>query len=611
MPPRVLGWALVATPAALLAVLGWRMRWVNEDGFIYFRVVDNLLAGAGPVFNVAERVEAYTSPAWLAVLALFGGVLGFLPLEWIAVVLGLAASAFGLVGAGMGALALQRKAGRTGLALPAGALVVAALPPFWDFSTSGLETGLCLAWLGGCFWALAAEAGRRPDRRVLALAALVGLGPLVRPDLLLFTLGFLIALLLVRRPGGLRGWLSLGFAAGALPVAYQIFRMGWFAALVPNTALAKEASETFWSRGWDYLGNFVAPYWLWLPLAVLALWWAADALARRRAAAVSGPARGALAVAVLPVLCGLVHALYVVRLGGDYMHGRMLLPSLFGMLLPVAVVVPPPRLRWAVVPLLAVVVPWAGVCALTLRAPARASGGPTADRFLDQRRLRGLPAPVTLEDYSRAPWSQTEIGVRLRRLAAAEPGAIVLSYSPAERSVAGRRVPVMRPAALPTTALRASVRSDLVAYTGSIGRLGYAAGPDVHIVDRFGLADPLAGRLVLERPRVHRAGHEKRLTADWVLGRFAEPGPLPPLPHAATPAGVAAARDALACEPLQRLLRAVSEPMSVRRFGTNLREAVTLHSFRLPGDAREAERAVCGAGRRLAGREERASAARR
>ncbi len=41
--------ALCLVPAALLAIAGWRLRWVNEDGFIYLRIVDNLLAGHGPV----------------------------------------------------------------------------------------------------------------------------------------------------------------------------------------------------------------------------------------------------------------------------------------------------------------------------------------------------------------------------------------------------------------------------------------------------------------------------------------------------------------------------------------------------------------------------------
>src|SRR5207245_8363311 len=39
--------------------------------------------------------------------------------------------------------------------LAGAALVLSALPPLWDFATSGLETGLTFGWLGGCQWLLA------------------------------------------------------------------------------------------------------------------------------------------------------------------------------------------------------------------------------------------------------------------------------------------------------------------------------------------------------------------------------------------------------------------------------------------------------------------------
>ena len=39
---------------------GYQRRWVTEDAFISLRVVQQVLAGNGPVFNAGERVEAYT-----------------------------------------------------------------------------------------------------------------------------------------------------------------------------------------------------------------------------------------------------------------------------------------------------------------------------------------------------------------------------------------------------------------------------------------------------------------------------------------------------------------------------------------------------------------------
>src|ERR1044071_6359558 len=57
-----------AAPVAFVVVLGWTHRWVEEDAFINFRIVDQIRAGHGPVFNVGQRVEVATSTLWLAIL---------------------------------------------------------------------------------------------------------------------------------------------------------------------------------------------------------------------------------------------------------------------------------------------------------------------------------------------------------------------------------------------------------------------------------------------------------------------------------------------------------------------------------------------------------------
>lgn len=238
-------------PLAVVAWMAVTRRWVADDAYINFRVVDNLFAGHGPVFNVGERVEVATSTAWLGVLAGMALVLpDAVPLPVAAVAAGVALTLAGLAAGQIGAVVLAPGRGRTGVALPAGVLVLAALPPVWDFATSGLENGLAIAWLGGCFLALALrssalrseDAERPPAYRPLWLPVLVGLGPLVRPDLAVLSLTLGVALLATSRRSA-ASWLGGGAAALALPVAYQVFRMGFYAALVPTTALAKSATS--------------------------------------------------------------------------------------------------------------------------------------------------------------------------------------------------------------------------------------------------------------------------------------------------------------------------------------------------------------------------------
>jgi arabinofuranosyltransferase len=111
-------------------------------------------------------------------------------------------------------------------------------------------------------------------------------------------------------------------------------------------------------------------------------------------------------------------------------------------------------------------------------------------------------------------------------------------------------------------------------------------GPEVHVVDRHGLSDPLASRL--ELPVRGRPGHEKQLTDGWIAARFAEPRAA----QAAYPEA-SSALDALRCGDLPALLRAVEEPLTVGRFARNLWLAWTLRGLRIPPDPSLARAQLC------------------
>ena len=52
---------------------------------------------------------------------------------------------------------------------------------------------------------------------------------------------------------------------------------------------------------------------------------------------------------------------------------------------------------------------------------------------------------------------------------------------------------------------------------GNVGFLGYYAGPDVHIIDRNGLTDPLLARLPVRDPADWRIGHFRRNVPDGYI----------------------------------------------------------------------------------------------
>ncbi len=126
----------------------------------------------------------------------------------------------------------------------------------------------------------------------------------------------------------------------------------------------------------------------------------------------------------------------------------------------------------------------------------------------------------------------------------------------------------------------------------NIGLGGYAAGPRVHVIDWYGLADPLAARLRLKQRG--RPGHEKALPNEGAIACFA----VADVP-VEDPARVAAARAVLACGDLAELQRAVVEGrLTPQRFLANMRLFWRLTRLRIPADPPGAS-ANCAGGARI------------
>ena len=551
-PPVHRTWnaAVLLVLGAAFAALVWNRRWVSDDGLIVLRTVRNLLAGAGPVFNVGERVEANTSTLWTYLLALPSLV--WSP-NWSAVLLGLVLSVAGLVLAADAA----RRLWNAPAILPAGALVVLVLPPFWDFGTSGLETGLITGWLGLTWWLLVRRL--RSGRGAWSLAVVLGLAPLVRPDLALLWLPVGVALLVLEWRSGWRRILGLAAAALALPAAYEVFRMGYYGLLVPSTALAKEAGVTRWEQGGFYLDDLLGTYELWwagagLLLVVLAL----GVRGAVRRGGPPAPRKGLTAVvAAVPVVSGLLLGLYVTRVGGDFMHGRMLLPALFCLLLPVMVV---PLSRFTVVPVLAVAV-WAGFCLTSLRPAYGATLGPNwiANERLYYVLLLGEPNPVTAEDYASHPMVADGVA-RLER-----------SGDPSLAIVGGGDWYLY-----PSTMDR-----DTLVWL-NLGVAGELAPLEARVLDGVGLVNPVAGHAT--GVPGGRIGHDKDLAPEWFLADAGVVGDT----GFVDPTRVQAAREALACPRTVEMLDSYRAPLTLDRFWQNLTGSLDRTSYRYPREAVEA-----------------------
>jgi arabinofuranosyltransferase len=587
---------LALVPLLLLGWQGYAMRWTADDAFIDFRIVRNLLAGFGPVYNVGERVEAYTSPVWLGMLTL-GAALTH-QVEQTAVFLALILSLAGAAAGIAASVRLQNRIwvddrfGESGpLLVPLGALVFAVLPPVWDFATSGLEMSLAVFWLGSSYLLLSrvllSASPANPDEPTQTIwrqhlgALVIGLGVLIRPDLGIFEVAFLGALVIFRpaasQASRRTGSVLLLASALALPVLYEAFRMGYFAELVPSTAIAKEAGSADWSQGWSYVVDFFGTYFLPVPLVVLGVWWyCGHQLVKFR------NDKPALALVLAPTTAAVLTAIYIVRLGGDFMHGRFWIPVVFSLLLPVLVV---PLLRFprlGALPSVAaagIVVVWSVACAASLRLPYdRIGPNGISDERSYYAAASGKPNPVTAGDFAGEDLAQDGLNLRSKANAPAAP-RIVLVDQPENGEQAQ----------LKSLPLRPDMPAEITIVDGrdAIGITGFDAGSRVHIVDRLGLADPLAAHLAA--PPSGRPGHLKRLPNEWWIARYVDPAE-----NGRVTASIQAAHQALRCPTIAALLHSVEDPLTPQRFLQNILLSPTLTFFRIDGDAARMA-STCGA----------------
>lgn len=557
--------AVVLVPTAILAVLVWANRWMGDDALIYTRAVRQILAGNGPVINVTERAETSTGTLWQWMVAAGGLVTGADP-AMVAIVLGLLCTVLAFLAA---LDAARRFHGSRSVLLPAGVLVLLPVKAMWDYGTSGLETGLTFGWLA-CSWWLLVRALRRPPRprAVIGTAVFLGLGPLVRPEFGLVTLLFLAVLWWLTRPGGRTTAAALA-AAVVLPLAYEIFRAGYYGILVPLPGITKEASVSVWAGGLHYLRNFVGPYRLWIPLPLMAVLAGSAALAVR-ACPSRMRTRGAV-LAAAPVVAGLLCALYVMRVGGDFMHGRMLLPALFLGMLPFFLV-PLNRTTAVVTGCVGV---WAMCCLLMWRPPV--SSSPYYRVYDEQRVYTGATAPrlpITQDAHlANGGNFRTEVD----RAAAGGGGRLVL-----ER---GKKT---KHAVLP---LADRFGDRTAGARGALGQNGLVMPLDGVAVDSLSLAYPVGAHQ--DTFRAGRAGHNKPVDVAWIIADYTDLAGRQ-LPDWASPQRVEDARAALDCGGLAELREATRAPMTAERFWNNLTGSWERTKFRFPGEPEEARRVLCG-----------------
>jgi arabinofuranosyltransferase len=293
---------LKASLLGLFTIVLVRTAWMCDEAYITLRTVDNLVSGYGPRWNIAERVQAYTHPLWMFILAAPYAVTReayFTPLA-VSMLASVAA-------AWLFVSRLARSAG----AIIVGASVFIFSKALIEYSTSGLEnplTNFLLAVFLTLYW-------KGEPVRLTALWLVASLIMLNRLDV-----GLIVLPAMVRRSYEM-GWKigSKAAAVGLVPVVcWELFSIAYYGFPFSNTAYAKlnsgVAAGELAMQGLLYLLNSITSD----PVTLFAIGVFVTT------AVVSRPRES------WPVALGIVlHVVYVVLVGGDAMSGRLLTAPLF------------------------------------------------------------------------------------------------------------------------------------------------------------------------------------------------------------------------------------------------------------------------------------------
>lgn len=439
----VLGVAVLA-----LFAIALRLAWLGDDAYITLRSVENWVRGNGLRWNAGDRVQTYTHPLWMLVLAAGRAVSGEVYFTTIALSLAIASAA--------SALLVRRAA--TPAAMAAIALLLAGTRAFGEYATSGLETPLTSLLLVLFVGTVArGEAGVPRFRRAVLLGALLATN---RMDLALLVAPAVLATCRVRLATALR----VGAIAAAPFLAWFVFATIYYGSPLPVTAHAKAfgtgipAGELF-LQGLRYAAFAVVDDPVLLPTVFAGL---AIGLAQR---ATRWLAFGAL-----------LYVGYVVKVGGDFMAGRFFLPPF---VVATAILAEWLGARRRVVPFAV------AVAAMVLGA---VRGVPPW--------LRSPAADVPPADLDAVIEAQHGIGDE-RRIYYPQLGL----FSPT-RAIPefGALHAMVRPGGAP---------EPWILLNGAVGSAGFGAGAMGHVLDPI-LCDPLLTRLPARDPARWRIGHVLR-----------------------------------------------------------------------------------------------------
>lgn len=310
--------SLVFALTCVFFLVALRDAWVGDDIYITLRTVKQLVMRGELGWNPGERVQAYTHPLWMFILA--AGYALTKEAYYTTLVIS-------LICQGLAIWVVLNNSKQRLASLLFLTLLISSRAVI-DYTTSGLENPLthliCALTLAlHCNPERGVSASKRwppRARRLLAMSFLTAMAMCNRLDTVLLVAPMAAMTLLTSLREGLKLHHAAGaIVLGALPIlAWEAFSLIYYGSFVPNTALAKlntqiPGNELF-LQGLNYLYESLINDHLTLITIFAGLSLPLATKNPRHFAVVAGT---------------LLYTLYLLKIGGDFMSGRFLTGPFF------------------------------------------------------------------------------------------------------------------------------------------------------------------------------------------------------------------------------------------------------------------------------------------
>ena len=283
--------------------------WVAEDAYISFRYILNIFSGKGLVFNEGEYVEGFTHPYWLLLVSIlhFSGI----HFHKGSIILGLLLSLSSIF---IYLLSSIKKENYI-FVFPA---ILISHEGFRDFATSGLEVSFTLFMLT----ILLSMTYGKELGSPFSLGAVVSILYHTRPEMGLLIPFYFFWKIYEKKKLDFTWVFRFGLSILIFAVLYHIFRYIYFNDFFPNTFYAKSGAKSRYYDGFKYLFHFLfySKFFLMSVLLIVGLF-----LYKIKNNKLSKD----YLIPWREIILAIFVSHYVIRVGGDFMGFRLLLPYFF------------------------------------------------------------------------------------------------------------------------------------------------------------------------------------------------------------------------------------------------------------------------------------------